>query len=132
MIATDPEHPAGRQSSRLPLTALLLAVALLPTLTGCVEEPLPQRRITPGDCLLDLKLSDLPSARRRCDRVVQTFPRDPAPLNDRFLIHSLLGDDAAACADIRKAVELARRLPAQQLDPLLRRDLNQRLATCGG
>lgn len=132
MTVTDPDPSGGRQTSRLPLKALILATALLPALAGCVEEPLPQRRITPGDCLLDLKLSDLPGARRRCDRVVKTFPRDPAPLNDRFLIHSLLGDDAAACADIRKAVELASRLPAEKLDPLLRRDLHQRLASCHG
>ena len=95
-----------------------------------MEEPLPQRRITSGDCLLDLKLSDLQKSRQRCDRVVRAFPDDPAPLNDRYLIHSLLGDNPAACADIRKAEKLASRLPTQRLDPLLRRDLAQRLATC--
>ncbi len=103
-----------------------MAVALL----GCVEEPLPQRRLTSGDCLLDLKLSDLRNARRRCDKVVNAFPGDPAPLNDRFLIHSLLGDNAAACADIRQAAKLASRLPTAKLDPLLRRDLSQRLSSC--
>jgi hypothetical protein len=112
------------------LTALVLAASLLSALAGCVEEPLPQRRVTPGDCLLELKLSDLRNARQRCDKVVQAFPTDPAPLNDRFLIHSLLGDNSAACADIRKAVKLAARLPAQRLDPLLRRDLAQRLDSC--
>ena len=108
----------------------MLFRSLVPTLAGCVEEPLPQRRVTPGDCLLDLKLSGLASALRHCDKVVATFPKDPAPLNDRFLIHSLLGDDRAACADIRKAVDLSRQLPAGKLDPLLRRELTQRQDSC--
>jgi hypothetical protein len=109
---------------------VLLVGSLLAALLGCVEEPLPQRRLSSGDCLLDLKLSDLPNARRRCDKVVAAFPGDPAPLNDRFLIHSLLGDNAAACTDIRKAAKLASGLPAAKIDPLLRRDLNQRLSSC--
>lgn len=112
------------------LTALLLAGSLLATLLGCVEEPLPQRQISSGDCLLDLKLSELPDARKRCDKVVASFPNDPAPLNDRFLIHSLLGDNRAACADIHKAAQLASRLPAAKIDPLLRRELSQRLSSC--
>jgi hypothetical protein len=109
---------------------LLLTAALTAALLGCVEEPLPQRRLSSGDCLLDLKLSDLTSARQRCNKVVAAFPSDPAPLNDRFLIHSLLGDDAAACADIRQAAKLASRLATAKLDPLLRRDLSQRLSSC--
>lgn len=99
-------------------------------LAGCVEEPLPERRITPGDCLIDLRLSSLPRSLQRCNKVVTAFPNNPTPLNDRFLIHSLQGDDAAACRDIRKAVQLAQRWPAETLDPLLRRELHQRLASC--
>ena len=135
MIATDPEHPAvHRPSPQSPprplLIAILLATSLAASLCGCVEEPLPQRSLSSGDCLLDLKLRDLQAARKRCDQVVAAFPADPAPLNDRFLINSLLGDNAAACADIRKAVALAGRVPAAKLDPLLRRDLSQRLSSC--
>jgi hypothetical protein len=109
---------------------LLLTASLAAGLVACVEEPLPQRRLSSGDCLLDLKLSDLTSARHRCDKVVAAFPNDPAPLNDRSLIHSLLGDDSAACADIRQAAKLASRLATAKLDPLLRRDLSQRLSSC--
>ena len=130
MIATDPEHRAPLKSARPLLTALLLVAGLGFVLAGCVEEPLPERRITPGDCLIDLRLSALPRSLQRCDKVVAAFPGDPTPLNDRFLIHSLLGDDAAACRDIRRAVQLAQRRPAGTLDPLLRRELNQRLASC--
>lgn len=135
MIATDPEHPAAlRPSPQKPsqplLTTVLLVASLVVSLCGCVEEPLPQRSLTSGDCLLDLKLGDLQAARKRCDKVVAAFPADPAPLNDRFLINSLLGDNAAACADIRKAAALASRVPAAKLDPLLRRDLSQRLSGC--
>ena len=140
MIVTDPEHPAAlRPAPQKPspqrlspplLIAVVLVAGLAASLCGCVEEPLPQRSLTAGDCLLDLKLRDLQAARKRCDKVVAAFPSDPAPLNDRFLINSLLADNAAACADIRKAVALAARVPAATLDPLLRRDLSQRLSSC--
>ncbi|MFM7312435.1 MAG: hypothetical protein ACKO0M_04585 [Cyanobium sp.] len=72
----------------------------------------------------------LPKALKRCDQVVAAFPRDPQPLNERFLLHTLNGDEAAACLDIRKAAILARRLPPARVDRLLRRDLELRLASC--
>ena len=131
MNVTDPENPAGLRPSRHRRIALLLLLAtLVPALISCVEEPLPQRRMTPGDCLLELKLSGLANALQRCNKVVASFPKDPAPLNDRFLIHSLLGDNQAACADIRKAIDLSRQFPSGKLDPLLRRELTQRLDSC--
>lgn len=71
-------------------------------------------------------------ALRRCDRVVTTFPRDPQPLNERFLLHSLRGDVAKACRDITAASKLAAKVPADQLDPLLRQDLRLRTASCQG
>jgi hypothetical protein len=36
----------------------------------------------------------------------------------------------AACSDIRRADALVRRLPAQQIDRLLRNDIKLRLASC--
>ena len=71
-------------------------------------------------------------ALRRCDRVVAAFPRDPQPLNERFLLHSLRGDVDKACRDIATATRLAARLPADRLDPLLRSDLRLRAASCRG
>ena len=71
-------------------------------------------------------------ALRRCDRVVEAFPRDPQPLNERFLLHSLRGDVDKACRDIATATRLAARIPADRLDPLLRSDLRLRAASCRG
>ncbi len=71
-------------------------------------------------------------ALRRCDRVVAAFPRDPQPLNERFLLHSLRGDVDKACRDIATATRLAARIPADRLDPLLRSDLRLRAASCRG
>jgi hypothetical protein len=62
--------------------------------------------------------------------VVAAFPKDPGPLNDRFLLHSLADKDAAACQDILKAAALARALPAREMDRQLRHDLALRLADC--
>lgn len=125
--ATDlrPAPPAPR-----PATALLVALAALLTLGACAEEPLPQRRLGVDDCLMDVRLDRLREALQRCDRVVAAFPREPQPLNERFLLHSLNGQEALACRDIRQAAVLARRIPSARLDRLLRRDLQLRLASC--
>lgn len=103
---------------------------LLPLLTGCGEEPLPQRKVTREDCLQEVKLERLKEALTRCDQVVALFPADPSPLNDRFLLHTLSGNEEAACRDITRAVELARKVPAAKLDPLLSNDLRLRQASC--
>ena len=79
---------------------------------------------------MDVRLDDLRSSLKRCDRVVAAFPREPQPLNERFLLHSLNGQEAAACRDIRRAAVLAGQIPPARLDRLLRRDLQLRLASC--
>jgi hypothetical protein len=112
--------------SLLPL--LLIATAL----AGCAEEPLPQRRLSHDDCLREVRMEAIEEALRRCDQVVAAFPRDPQPLNERFLLHSLRGDVDKACRDIAAATRLAARLPADRLDPLLRSDLRLRAASCRG
>ena len=99
-------------------------------LAGCAEEPLPQRRLTADDCLRDVRMDDIDDAKRRCDRVVAAFPRDPEPLNDRFLLHTLDGDDEAACRDIAAAVKLAKAVPPGRLDPMLAQELKLRQAAC--
>jgi hypothetical protein len=110
------------------LQAIILLTALL--LSGCVEEPLPQRPITREDCLRTVNLEKLPEALARCDKVVAAFPKDPGPLNERFLLHTLAGDTAAACRDIAKATALAARIPRDKLDPILREDLEVRRKSC--
>lgn len=110
--------------------ALLAGLLLAGLLGGCAEEPLPQRQISHDDCLSEVKLANLKEAIARCDKVVAAFPKDPLPLNERFLLHTLAENDRAACNDIRRAAELARPLPAASLDAVLRRDLALRQADC--
>ena len=50
-----------------------------------------------------MKLDQLREAIARCDKVVAAYPRDPLPLNERFLLHTLAEDDKAACRDIVQA-----------------------------
>lgn len=99
-------------------------------LGACAEEPLPQRNLSVDDCLTNVQLDQLDAALERCDKVVEMFPGQPQPLNERFLLHWLKGDETAACRDIRRAAALARSLPAARLDRQLRRDLELRLASC--
>ena len=106
---------------------LLLLPALL---CGCVEQPLPEQPITREDCLRTVKLEDLPGALRQCDRVVAAFPKDPGPLNERFLLHTLAGNTTAACRDIARATVLAAAVPKDKLDPILRQDLEVRRSSC--
>jgi hypothetical protein len=62
--------------------------------------------------------------------VVAAFPTNPAPLNDRYLLHSLAGNEAAGCADINRAAVLASSKPPASLDPQLRIDLKLRQQLC--
>jgi len=109
------------------LLAGLLGAGLL---GGCAEEPLPQRQISHDDCLSEVKLAYLKEAIARCDKVVAAFPKDPLPLNERFLLHTLAENDRAACNDIQRAAELARQVPPARLDAVLRRELTLRQADC--
>jgi hypothetical protein len=106
----------------------LLGLALL--LWGCAEAPLPEQGLRRDDCLRELSLENLQERLRTCHAVVAAFPQHPGPLNDRYLLHSLAGDDRAACADLGKAVTLARAIPAAQLDEQLRIDLKVRESLC--
>jgi len=108
----------------------MLALAGLLLLGACAEEALPQRSLGVDDCLANVKLDELEQALKRCDRVVAAFPSQPQPLNERFLLHWLKGDETAACRDIRQATSLTRRLPPARLDRQLRNELQLRLASC--
>jgi hypothetical protein len=118
------------EQARLGSTARPLGLLLIVLLGGCAEEPLPQRPITREDCLRTVKLEDLPGALRQCDRVVAAFPKDPGPLNERFLLHTLAGNTTAACRDIARATVLAAAVPKDKLDPILRQDLEVRRSSC--
>lgn len=109
-----------------------MAVAAGLLLGGCSEEPLPQAPLRSDDCLRQVKLEQLGEQLKRCDQVVAAFPRNPAPLNDRYLLRSLAGpgEMAAACADIRRAAALAAGAKPGSVDPQLRTELRLRLALC--
>ncbi|MCU0528078.1 MAG: hypothetical protein MUD04_01010 [Cyanobium sp. Prado107] len=110
-----------------PLLLIVLALA------GCSEQPLPQDEgVRSDDCLRNVTLDRLQEQITLCDEVVKAFPDDPGPRNDRYLLHSLAGDDEAACADLGEALRLAGRLPAEQLDEQLRSDLEVRRRLCEG
>lgn len=125
MSATAPD-PGRRQACAS--CWLLLAVALLGT--GCAEAPLPEQGLRRDGCLRELSLANLNERLKSCNAVVAAFPKDPGPLNDRYLLHSLAGDDRAACTDLRRAIELAASMPAGALDEQLRSDLTVRAQLC--
>lgn len=105
-------------------------VALAVLLTACAEEPLPEKKVSSDDCLSEVRMGQLKEALKRCDQVVAAYPNDPLPLNERYVLHTLAEDDKAACRDLAKALDLARRIPVGQLDPILRHDLRIRRADC--
>ena len=78
---------------------------------GCVSAPTEpvQRAATPGDCLRKVQIDQLDAALQRCNAVVTALPDDPQPRNDRSLLYSLAGNNAAACRDSFKAAELLER-----------------------
>lgn len=99
-------------------------------MSGCQEEPLPRAKLSREDCLRGVEMQRLKSAIARCDSVVAAFPKDPFPLNERFLLHTLNQDSRSACRDIERANALAKRSPSLVTDQLLRQDLKLRLASC--
>ncbi|MEB3333578.1 MAG: hypothetical protein VKP70_01190 [Cyanobacteriota bacterium] len=99
-------------------------------LVSCAEEPLPRPKLSREDCLRGLEMNKLKAAIARCDAVVAAFPRDPFPLNERFLLHTLNQDRKAACRDIVRANNLVNAPGAPAPDALLRQDLKLRLASC--
>lgn len=118
---------AGRSALSRPILLLPLVLALV----GCAEAPLPREPIRRDDCLRQLDLGRLEAQLERCNAVVRAFPENPAPLNDRYLLHVLAGNDTEACVDLRRALELAERIPTDQLDAQLRSDLTVREQLCG-
>ncbi len=118
-------------AGRIPLVSLL---ALLFVLTGCNEQPpLSDQRISNDDCLRDVKVEKLDEAMARCNQVVAAFPRDPRPLSDRFVLHTLKQEQAAACRDIGKASALltGSALKSEQPDdPQLLTDIRVRQESC--
>ena len=97
---------------------------------GCAEEPLPRAKPNREDCLRGLEMKKLKDTIARCDEVVATFPQDPFPLNERFLLHTLNQDSPAACRDIVRAQALAQKAKPGTVDELLKQDLKLRLASC--
>ncbi|MFN7228307.1 MAG: hypothetical protein ACK5UG_04545 [Synechococcaceae cyanobacterium] len=127
---TPPSRPRPQAAAPLVARAAgLLVLALAATAPGCSEAPLPEQRLRVDDCLQDVNPDRLQEAIRRCDRVVAAFPREPGPLNERYLLHTLAGNDPAACHDIRRAAALLKPQSAG-VDPLLRQDVAQRLGDC--
>jgi|694.fasta_scaffold60762_2 hypothetical protein len=122
------QQPWGGKAAARRLWPVLLVVGVV--VGGCAEEPLPKRAISRDDCLRELSLATLKERLEECNAVVAAFPGDPAPLNDRYLLHSLAGNDQAACTDLRKAIALARAIPKEKLDEQLRIDLEVREQLC--
>ena len=109
-------------------TLLLLAGSLL--LTSCAEADLPERSLQRDDCLREVRLDQLPAALVRCNKVVEAFPGDPLPRNERSVLLALSGDDPAACREIAAAVKLAQQAKPGTVDPMLRSELAIRQRSC--
>jgi hypothetical protein len=63
--------------------------------------------------------------------VVDAYPQHPQPRNERALLHSLAGDNKAACNDSRAAAALLKRLPKPPApDPLLVEEIDLRAESC--
>ena len=110
----------------------MASLPLLLLVAACDEAPLPQRQLRSDDCLREMRLDRLKEQIRRCDQVVASFPTNPAPLNERYLLRSLAHQNEAACADIQRARLLAARARPGSLDPRLMLDLRLRAELCGG
>ena len=113
---------------------MLLISGLLLTIQACknAESPqaaLPDPLVKASSCLEDLNLQRLDRALEHCNAVVVSHPDNPVPLTDRSLIHTLMGRDAEACADVSQAASLLQGKNGSR-DPLLEHELNVRQQSC--
>jgi len=110
--------------------AAALALVLL---GGCVSAPSDPTTTLPGlgDCLRQVEIKRLKKALNRCDGVVEAHPQEPQPRNERALLHSLAGDNQAACRDSLAAERLLKQLPKTAApDPLLVEEIQLRAKSC--
>ena len=82
-----------------------------------------------SSCLEGLDLERLDEALNHCNAVVKGHPGNPIPLTDRSLIHTLIGRDDEACADVKQASALIAK-DGQRHDPLLKHELAVRQQSC--
>ena len=105
-------------------------LALLIGLSGCAEAPLPDSGPRSDDCLRGLQLEELQDQLKRCNAVVAAFPDLPGPLNDRYLLRSLAGDDKGACSDIDAALRLVTARSGSAADQEMLEELKLRQRIC--
>lgn len=113
---------------------MTLALAM----AGCTAAAPPTTespRLRQDECLDEVKVDQLDQALERCDKVVSTFPLEARPLSDRFVIHTLRGEQTRACQDIDKAAELLKATsngppPKDAGDPQLVTDIRVRQESC--
>ncbi|MFM8545530.1 MAG: hypothetical protein ACKOCA_02475 [Vulcanococcus sp.] len=101
-------------------------------LGGCISAPPEpgQRAASPGDCLRKVQIDQLEGALQRCNAVVTALPLEAQPRNDRALLYSLAGNNAAACRDSLAAAELLKRQGKTRPDQVLMEEINLRRRSC--
>jgi endonuclease/exonuclease/phosphatase (EEP) superfamily protein YafD len=77
-----------------------------------------------------VRIAELDAALQRCNAVVAALPGEPQPRNDRALLHSLAGNNAAACRDSVAAAGLLNRQRKQQPDAVLVEEIQLRQRSC--
>ena len=101
-------------------------------LGGCISAPPEpgQRIVGQGDCLRKVQIAQIDGAIQRCNAVVAALPNEPQPRNDRALLHSLAGNNAAACRDSFAAAELLKRQGSKRPDAVLVEEIQLRQRSC--
>ena len=112
----------------------LLISWLLLTIQACTNAESsraakPDPQLKASSCLENLSLQKLDKALEHCNAVVLSHPDNPVPLTDRSLLHTLMGSDDQACADVKRAASLLKNR-AKTTDPLLRHELKVRQQSC--
>ena len=115
------------------MPALVLAGLLL-LIQACVRgsetaKPTNDPELAASSCLEGLDLQRLDEALNHCNAVVKGHPGNPIPLTDRSLIHTLIGRDDEACADVKQASALLAK-GDQRHDPMLKHELTVRQQSC--
>lgn len=112
----------------------LLMVGLVLLIQACsrggdAAKPTTDPALAASSCLEGLDLKRLDEALNHCNAVVKGHPGNPIPLIDRSLIHTLIGLDDEACADVKQASALVAN-DGKRHDPFLKHELAVRQQSC--
>lgn len=86
-------------------------------------------QINISSCIELIERDNLEKTLQICNKVIDKFPNNPQPYNDRSLIYTLSEEIELACQDTKTALDLIKK-NGNYIDPLIKYQINIRYDSC--